>query len=331
DPDIILCRSDRSLGEELRGKISLFCNVPLEAVIEATDVSTIYEVPLMFERQGLDELVLMMLRQRSPRKDLSSWRAMVEKVRNPRHQVTIAVAGKYVELKDAYKSIGEALLHGGLANDARVTVKYLDVEDKHLETALAEADGILVPGGFGDRGVEGKISVTRFAREKKIPFFGICLGMQCAVIDFARNVLGHANAHSTEFAPKTSHPVICLMEDQKSVTQKGGTMRLGVYPCRLRHDSLAYQAYRRDTILERHRHRYELNNRYRKPLEKAGLRVAGEYAALKLGEIVELKDHPWFVAVQFHPELKSRPLHPHPLFRDFVSAALQKRLAHLRP
>jgi CTP synthase len=324
DPDIILCRADRALGDELRGKIALFCNVPVEAVIEATDVDTIYEVPLMFERQGLDELVLMILRQRSPRRDLSTWKAMVEKYRNPRQQVTIAVAGKYVELKDAYKSIGEALIHGGLAHGAKVTVKYLDVEDKHLEAQLQEADGILVPGGFGDRGVEGKIAVTRWAREKKVPFLGICLGMQCAVIDVARSLLGYSAAHSTEFAPKTSHPVISLMEEQKKVSQMGGTMRLGVYPCRVKSGSLAHQAYRRDTVYERHRHRYELNNKYRRALEKAGLRVTGEYPKWNLAEVVEYKDHPWFLAVQFHPELKSRPLHPHPLFRDFIGAALKR-------
>jgi CTP synthase len=323
DPDIILCRADRPLGEDLREKIGLFCNVPKEAVIEAVDAETIYEVPLLLEKQGLDELVLMMLRQRSPQKDLSDWRAMVEKIKNPQRQAVIAVAGKYVELKDAYKSIGEALVHGGLAQNARVTVKYIDVEDKHVEQTLSESDGILVPGGFGDRGVEGKIAVTKFARERRIPFFGICLGMQCAVIDVARHALGLKAAHSTEFAPRTPHPVIDMMEAQKRVSMKGGTMRLGVYPCALKKGSKAQGAYRRELIYERHRHRYELNNRYRKKLEKAGLRVTGEYARLKLGEVVEFQDHPWFVAVQYHPELKSRPLRPHPLFRDFVAAALK--------
>jgi len=323
DPDILVCRADRPLGEELRAKIGLFCNVPVEAVIEAIDVETIYEVPLMFERQGLDELVLMMLRQRSPRRDLADWKALVDRFHNPQREVTIAVAGKYVELKDAYKSIGEALLHGALANNARVIVKYVDVEEKHLENTLRQVDGILVPGGFGDRGVEGKIAVTRFARENKIPFFGICLGMQCVVIDVARHVLGHAAAHSTEFSPRTPHPVICLMEEQKGVTQKGGTMRLGVYPCEVKPGSLAHGAYRRASILERHRHRYELNNKYRQKLEKAGLKITGNYAKHNLAEIVEWKDHPWFVAVQFHPELQSRPLQPHPLFKEFISAALR--------
>ena len=324
DPDIILCRTDRPLGEDIREKIGLFCNVPKEAVIEAVDVSSIYEVPLVLERQGLDELVLMMLRQRSPTKDLSSWREMVEKIRNPQHQVTIGVAGKYVEMKDAYKSIGEALLHGGLAHNCKVIVKYLDVEDKTLESQLMQVDGILIPGGFGDRGVEGKIAVARFARERQIPFFGICLGMQCAVIEVARHLAKMPTAHSTEFAPKTAHPVICKMEEQKKITALGGTMRLGVYPCKLKADGLAHAAYRRETVGERHRHRYELNNKYRAALEKAGLRITGEYEKHHLAEVVEFKNHPWYVAVQYHPELKSRPLHPHPLFRAFVGAALRR-------
>ncbi|HMZ26054.1 MAG TPA: CTP synthase, partial [Elusimicrobiota bacterium] len=324
DPDIILCRTDRPLGEDIREKIGLFCNVPKEAVIEAVDVSSIYEVPLVLERQGLDELVLMMLRQRSPTKDLSSWREMVEKIRNPQHQVTIGVAGKYVEMKDAYKSIGEALLHGGLAHNCKVIVKYLDVEDKTLESQLMQVDGILIPGGFGDRGVEGKIAVARFARERQIPFFGICLGMQCAVIEVARHLAKMPTAHSTEFAPKTAHPVICKMEEQKKITALGGTMRLGVYPCKLKADGLAHAAYRRETVGERHRHRYELNNKYRAALEKAGLRITGEYEKHHLAEVVEFKNHPWYVAVQYHPELKSRPLHPPPLFRDFVGAALRR-------
>jgi CTP synthase len=266
----------------------------------------------------------MILQQRSRHKDLADWEAIVHKIKNPKRQVTIAVAGKYVELKDAYKSIGEALLHGGLAHDAKVVIKYIDVEDKHLESHLLQADGILVPGGFGDRGIEGKIGVAKFAREHKIPYFGICLGMQVAVIEIARSLLKHSSANSTEFAHKTPYPVICKMEEQKKITQMGGTMRLGVYPCKISAKSLAYQAYRRDLVMERHRHRYELNNKYRKALEKVGLRVVGEYPKLHLAEIVQYKDHPWFVAVQFHPELKSRPLHPHPLFRDFIGAALKR-------
>lgn len=324
EPDIIICRTDRPLGQDIREKIALFSSVPKDAVIEAVDVDTIYDVPLMFERQGLDELVLMLLRQRSPTKDLSSWKEMVEKIRNPLHHVTIGVAGKYVELKDAYKSIGEALLHGGLANNAKVVVKYLDVEDKTLEAQLLQVDGILIPGGFGDRGVEGKIAVAKFAREHQIPFFGICLGMQCAVIDVARHLAKMPKAHSTEFAPKTPFPVVDLMLEQKKITQMGGSMRLGVYPCRLKSGSLAHKAYGRELVHERHRHRYELNNKYRKALEKAGLRVVGEYPRLHLAEAVELKNHPWYVAVQYHPELKSRPLHPHPLFKSFIAAALHR-------
>ena len=324
EPDIIICRTDRPLGQDIREKIALFSSVPKDAVIEAVDVDTIYDVPLMFERQGLDELVLMLLRQRSPAKDLASWKEMVEKIRNPLHHVTIGVAGKYVELKDAYKSIGEALLHGGLANSAKVVVKYLDVEDKTLEAQLLQVDGILIPGGFGDRGVEGKISVAKFAREHQIPFFGICLGMQCAVIDVARHLAKMPKAHSTEFAPKTPFPVVDLMLGQKKITQMGGSMRLGVYPCRLKPGSLAQKAYGKELVQERHRHRYELNNKYRKALEKAGLRVVGEYPRLHLAEAVEFKNHPWYVAVQYHPELKSRPLHPHPLFKAFIAAALQR-------
>jgi CTP synthase len=327
DPDVILCRSDRPLGAEIRGKIALFCNVKPEAVIEATDADTIYEVPLAFERQGLDELVLMLLRQTSRHKEMKEWEAMVEKIRNPAQEVTIAVAGKYIEIKDAYKSIGEALLHAGLANDARVRVRYVDAEDRNLENALMQADGILVPGGFGDRGIEGKIAAARFAREKKVPYFGICLGMQVAVIEAARSLLGRKVAHSTEFAPRTPDPVICLMEEQKAVKQKGGTMRLGAYPCALKSGTHAHRAYKREMVLERHRHRFEMNNKYRKAFEKVGLRVTGEYKKLLLPEIVELKGHPWFVGVQFHPELKSRPLHPHPLFVDFVGAALR----HMSP
>jgi len=324
EPDIIVCRSDRPLGDELRAKIALFSSVSKEAVIEAVDANSIYDVPVLFEKQGLDELVLMLLRQRSPTKDLSAWNAMVEKIHNPQHQVTIGVTGKYVDLKDAYKSISEALLHGGLANNTRVIVKYIDVEDKNLEAQLMQMDGILIPGGFGDRGVEGKIAVARFARERRIPFFGICLGMQCAVIEVARHLAKMPKAHSTEFAPRTPHPVVCKMEEQKNVVNLGGTMRLGVYPCRVASGALARRAYGHEMISERHRHRFELNNKYRPALEKAGLRVVGENPKHRLAEIVEFKDHPWYMAVQFHPELKSRPLRPHPLFREFVAAALRR-------
>ncbi len=323
DPDIIVCRTERPLGDDLRAKISLFCSVPLDAVIEARDVSTIYEVALAFEREGMDELALMQLRQRSHRQGMEEWSQMVDKIKTPKKRVTIALAGKYVELKDAYKSVVEALLHGGIVNDARVNIKYLDVETQDLERELAEVQGILVPGGFGDRGIEGKIAVVRYARENNVPYLGLCLGMQCAVIEFARNVAGLKNANSTEFNPKTSHPVIDVMAEQRGVHRKGGTMRLGVYPCRLKPGTLAASLYGKQLVEERHRHRYEFNPKFRKNLEARGLKVSGEYTERRLAEIVEVANHPFFIGVQFHPEFKSRPTRPHPLFRGFITAALE--------
>lgn len=322
DPDIIVCRSERPLDEDIRAKIALFCSVPPEAVIEARDVASIYEVALAFEREGLDELALMQLRQRSQRHGMHEWAEMVEKIKNPRRKVTVALAGKYVELKDAYKSVVEALLHGGIANDARVQIKYLDVESPDLEQELAEVQGILVPGGFGDRGVEGKISVVQYARERNIPYLGLCLGMQVAVIEYARNVCNLKNANSTEFNAKTTHPVIDILAEQKDVTDKGGTMRLGVYTCKLKVGSQAAALYGKAQVDERHRHRFEFNPKYRRSIESHGLKVSGEYAEKHLAEIVELPTHPFFVGVQFHPEFKSRPLRPHPLFRGFIAAAL---------
>jgi CTP synthase len=322
EPDIIVCRAERPLEEELRQKISLFCSVPVDNVIEARDVPTIYEVPLAFEREGLDELALMQLRQRSHRQGMEDWAEMVEKIKNPRKRVAVALAGKYVELKDAYKSVVEALMHGGIANDARVQIKYVDVESPELERELSEVQGILVPGGFGDRGIEGKISVVQYARERNIPFLGLCLGMQVAVIEFARHVCQMKNAHSTEFNPKTTHPVIDFLPDQRSIHKKGGTMRLGIYPCRLKAGSMAATLYGKPQVDERHRHRYELNPRFRRQLEARGLRISGEYAERHLAEIVELPTHPFFIAVQFHPEFKSRPLRAHPLFKGFIAAAL---------
>jgi CTP synthase len=330
EPDIIVCRTERPLDEEIRAKISLFCSVPVDAVIEARDVPTIYEVPLVFEREGLDELALMQLRQRSHRQGMEEWAQMVDKIKTPRKRVTVALAGKYVELKDAYKSVVEALLHGGIVNDCRVHIKYLDVETQDLERELAEVQGILVPGGFGDRGVEGKISVVRFARENNVPYLGLCLGMQVAVIEYARNVCNMKNAHSTEFNPKTTHPVIDVMPEQRAVHRKGGTMRLGVYPCKIKPGSLAGTLYGKPLVTERHRHRYEFNPKYRKLIESKGLQVSGEFVDRRLAEIVELPSHPFFVAVQFHPELKSRPMHPHPLFRGFISAALDFKSQHTR-
>ena len=330
EPDIIVCRTDRPLEDDLRAKISLFCSVPLDAVIEARDVPSIYEVPLAFEREGIDELALMQLRQRSHRQGMEEWSQMVDKIKTPRKRVTVALAGKYVELKDAYKSVVEALLHGGISNDCRVFIKYLDVETPDLERELADVQGILVPGGFGDRGIEGKISVIRYARERNVPYLGLCLGMQCAVIEFARNVCGMKNANSTEFNAKTSHPVIDVMAEQRTVHRKGGTMRLGVYPCRIKPGSLAATLYGKPQVEERHRHRYEFNPKFRKNLEGRGLRVTGEYTERRLAEIIELPNHPFFIAVQFHPEFKSRPTRAHPLFRGFIAAALEFKSQHSR-
>jgi CTP synthase len=327
EPSILICRMEKNLTNDIREKLALFCNVEPRAVIDEKDVgSSIYEVPLLLQAQKLDDLILEYLHLTPPKQhDLKAWEAMVYNCRYPKKNVTIAVAGKYTELKDAYKSIWEALKHGGAANAAGVEIEYVDVEKDNLEDELAKVDGILVPGGFGDRGVEGKVNVISYARKNKIPFFGICLGMQCAVIEFARNVCGWTDAHSTEFNPKTKYPVIDMMAEQKKIDQKGGTMRLGVYPCRLEEGTIARKAYKKDLIMERHRHRFEFNNRYRSQMAKKGLTIAGENPDRKLVEIVELKDHPWFVGVQFHPEFQSRPIRPHPLFRDFITATLKYR------
>ncbi|KXG74428.1 CTP synthase [Fervidicola ferrireducens] len=329
-PDIIVCRTEKRLPRELKEKIALFCNVEPEAVIQNYDVKSIYEVPLVLKKEGLDEVVAKKLGFDGRKADLSEWEAMVEKVKNPSKKVNIALVGKYVELHDAYLSVAEALCHGGIANDARVDIKWVHSEELEsdgvkIEEALSDVDGILVPGGFGDRGIEGKIKAIKYAREKKIPFFGICLGMQCAVIEFARNVCGLEGAHSTEFKPSTPYPVIDLLPEQKNVKDKGGTMRLGRYPCRLVPGTKAREAYGEEMIDERHRHRYEFNNEYRDILEKFGMVIAGHSPDGRLVEIIEIKDHPWFVGVQFHPEFKSRPNRPHPLFRDFVKAALRHK------
>ncbi len=338
EPQVIVCRTEKPLSEESRKKIALFCNVREESVIEERDVAvSIYEVPLTFNREKLDRLILKLLSLKVTKNDLREWKETIGRINKPQGTVTIAVAGKYTQLKDAYKSIWEALNHGGIANRVKTKIKYVDVEKKDLEDELRDADGILIPGGFGDRGIEGKINTVRYAREKKIPFLGICLGMQCAVIEFARNVCGMKGANSTEFNPKTPYPVIDLLAEQKKVKNKGGTMRLGAYPCKVKKGSLAYHSYKKDLVFERHRHRYELNNKFRKIYESHGLRISGEYEkkclvkkrapmlhrSLRLAEIVELKNHPWFVAVQFHPEFKSRPLRAHPLFREFIKSAIK--------
>ncbi|MFA6028999.1 MAG: CTP synthase [Elusimicrobiota bacterium] len=324
NPDIIICRTEKPISDELKAKIALFCSVHREGVVEAPDAQTIYEVPVLFQRQGLDEQVLMLLRQRAHGRDFEGWAKMVERITHPRHEVTIALAGKYTAVKDAYKSVHEALVHGGAAHDTRVHVRYLDTSAADLEQGLEGVHGILVPGGFGDRGIEGKLNVIRHARENGIPFFGLCLGLQLAVIEFTRNVLKLGGANSTEFDPKTRYPVIDLLPEQKAVKDKGASMRLGSYSCAVKKGSLAWKAYKSLQIDERHRHRFEFNNRFRKLVEDAGLLVTGTHAPKNLVEIVELKGHPWFLAVQSHPEFKSRPEAPHPLFADFVGAALRR-------
>ena len=330
-PDILICRTERSLTHEQRAKIALFCNVPIEAVIEEKDKTfSVYEVPLSLVEHGLDALIVRKLGLKTCEPDLSDWRELLHRLRNPQHEITIAVVGKYCEHRDAYKSIYEALDHGGIAHCARVRVQRIhsqQIEREGAEGVLSGVDGILVPGGFGERGIEGKIEAIRFARQQAVPLLGICLGMQCAVIEFARNVLGLAGAHSTEFDSSTPHPVICLLDEQRNVTDKGGTMRLGAHRAVLAPDSRAAECYGTTEISERHRHRYEFNNAYRQQFAAAGMRIAGTSPDGVLVEIVELVDHPWFVAVQFHPEFKSQPIRPHPLFAGFVGAALRQHLA----
>ncbi len=325
-PDFLLCRSDRKLHKSLKEKIALFCNVRTERVIEAIDVSTIYEVPLRFAAQGLDELVVRQLHLNTPPPNLDSLKTKVEKIKKPSRKITIAICGKYVKLKDAYKSIAEAFVHAGVVNDARVNLKWVDseeVEKEGPEKFFSDVCGILIPGGFGDRGIEGKLAAIRYAREQKIPFFGICLGLQCAVIEFARNVCHLKDANSLEFNPHTPHPVIHIMEDQKTVKEMGGTMRLGAYPCVINKGTRAHRIYGRTLIHERHRHRYEVNNAYRRVLQEKGMVLSGLSPDGNLVEMIELKDHPYFVGCQFHPELKSRIERPHPLFVSFVKAALE--------
>jgi CTP synthase len=326
-PDVILCRSEKPLSEEIKAKISLFCNVEVQAVFEALDAKSIYEVPILFHLQGLDDFLVKKLKLRAAaHANMTQWARFVQQVYHPQREVEIAIAGKYVELHDAYKSIIESFIHAGVANRAKVKLRWVDseeVEHKGPGAMLKGVSGVLVPGGFGDRGIEGKIEVIRYAREKKIPFFGICLGMQCAVIEFSRHVLGLSQANSGEFNPKTPDEVISMMEDQLKIRDMGGTMRLGSYPCKVEKGTKAFQAYKQGLIHERHRHRYEFNNAYRDRAKAKGMRLSGLSPDGNLVEMVELVNHPWFVGVQFHPELKSRPLNPHPLFRDFVKAAVK--------
>ncbi|MBF0484617.1 MAG: CTP synthase [Candidatus Omnitrophica bacterium] len=327
-PDILLCRMEQHMTKEQRDKISLFCNVERDSVVEALDVKCIYEVPLLFKKEGLDDLILKKLHIKREDKELKNWQDnVVNRVKHPKHEVKICVVGKYVALQDAYKSIYEALVHGGVANFAKVNIVRIDSE--HLETEdvkekLEGADGILIPGGFGDRGIEGKIMAVKYARENHIPYFGICLGMQVATIEFARHVLKMSDANSTEFNKETGHPVISLLEEQKEVKNMGATMRLGAYACKLDKHSKSYKAYGKEEISERHRHRYEFNNEYRNKFEDKGMKFTGLHQAQDLVEIVELADHPWFVGCQFHPEFKSKPDAAHPLFKDFIKAAVEK-------
>lgn len=326
-PDILLCRTDRLIPRDLKAKIALFCNISEKAVITAKDVSSIYEVPLVLRSEGLDTIITQMLGLPQTEADLSAWETIVRKVKEPTAGVTIAVVGKYLELKDSYKSLTEAIIHGGIANDCQVRIKAVDAETVACDGPkdhLHDVAGILVPGGFGNRGVEGKIAAIAFAREERIPFFGICLGMQCAVIEFARHVCGLQGANSREFDPNSPHPVIDLMPEQRGITSLGGTMRLGAYPCRIVAPSVAYQAYGTTEISERHRHRYEVNNDYRDILERHGMRLSGSSPDNTLVEMIEIPDHPWFVGGQFHPEFKSCPKRPHPLFREFIKASLAR-------
>ncbi len=330
--DILLCRTEKPFSDSVRNKIAQFCNVAPEAVIQALDVTDVYEVPLIFNQQHLDATILKLLDLERSSQDLKAWRSkVVERALHPQRRVRIAVVGKYIQLQDAYKSIYEALRHGGLAHDAAVEVTRVDSEHIEREGAaalLGDVQGILIPGGFGHRGIEGKLEAIRYARERHVPFLGICLGMQCAVIEFARNVCGLREANSTEFNLKSPHPVISLLEEQQGVMSKGGTMRLGASRCHLKKGTKAFAAYRQEEVDERHRHRYEVNNRYRGQFTDAGLLVSGTYDPGDLVELIELKEHPWFVAGQFHPEFKSRPLEPHPLFRAFVEAALKHGTQH---
>jgi CTP synthase len=328
-PDILLCRTEQSLSKSLKEKIALFCNVDVESVITAMDVKSIYEVPLSLEKEGLPRIIVSKLGLSVEALNLEPWEKIVQILKKPRSgEVDIGVIGKYVDLKDSYKSLMEALIHGGIGNEMAVNIHWVDAET--LENGadpsiLKSHNGILVPGGFGERGIEGKIRAVQFARENKVPFFGICLGMHCAVIEFARSVARLKNANSSEFSSSSSDPIIDLLPDQDAAGDKGGTMRLGEYPCQLRKKSNAYEAYRTREIYERHRHRYEFNNRYRIQLEEAGLKFSGLSPSGNLVEIVELEDHPWFLAGQFHPEFKSSPMEPHPLFKAFIAHSYQYR------
>ena len=327
-PDIIVCRSEKELSDDIKNKIGLFCNVDGRSVIQNLDAEHLYEVPLMLHSEGLDNLVCEKLHLGCKDIDNSQWIDMVHRIKNLEKEVTIALVGKYVELHDAYISVVEELSHGGLTNNANVNIKWINAEElekQDVNEVLSGVDGVLVPGGFGDRGVEGKIEAIRWARENKVPFLGICLGMQCAVIEFARNVVGLEGAHSSELSSDTKYPVIDIMPEQKDIEDLGGTMRLGLYPCKLDKETKAYDSYKDEVIYERHRHRYEFNNEYRLQITEMGMKISGTSPDGRLVEIVEIEEHPWFVAAQFHPELKSRPNRPHPLFEGFIEASLNHK------
>ncbi|HPT70400.1 MAG TPA: CTP synthase [Syntrophomonas sp.] len=327
-PDILVCRTEKDLSQDIKAKLALFCDVDREAVIQLKDASSIYEVPLMLAQEGFDREVVKRLGLECGEADLAEWEEMVQRVRNLDKKVTIALVGKYVELPDAYLSVVESLKHAGFQYNTEIIIKWIDAEDiekEGPEKMLQDADGILVPGGFGERGIEGKIATTGYARKNKVPILGICLGMQCAVIEFARSICGLAGANSIEFAPDTVHPVVHLMLEQERIQNKGGTMRLGVYPCHLLPETKSLAAYGQDLINERHRHRYEINNDYREILEQNGMKISGLSPDGSLVEMIEITDHPWFVACQFHPELKSRPNRPHPLFLGLIKASLDRK------
>lgn len=324
-PNVIVCRTEHPLAEDLKRKIGLFCDIDANAVVECRDASTLYEVPLMLREEGLDEIVVNHLKLKTEQPDMREWEELVKRVKSLHKKTEIAIVGKYVALHDAYLSIVESLEHAGIASDSEVKIRWLhadELTDENVEEQLQGVHGILVPGGFGDRGIEGKITAIKYAREKKIPFFGICLGMQVAVIEYARNVAGLPGANSSEINSSTPYPVIDLLPDQKDIEDMGGTMRLGLYPCKLKSETLAAREYGDELVYERHRHRYEFNNEYRETIESAGLTISGTSPDGRLVEMVEMADHPWFLAVQFHPEFTSRPNRPQPLFRGFVQAAL---------
>ena len=324
--DILVCRTEAPITSEIRQKLSLFCNVPVRSVIEECDVETsIYELPLALKSENLDDIVVEHLGLKAPDSDMKDWHRIVRRLKAPRYKVEIGVVGKYIELQDAYKSVYESITHAGIANDASVRIIRLDAEEieDNPEKHLGTLDGILIPGGFGDRGTAGKIAAAKFARESKTPYLGLCLGMQIAVIEFARNVAGLKDANSSEFDPKTPHPVVSLMEEQKKLTTKGGTMRLGAYSCKLQKGSLSSKAYRQEVVYERHRHRFEFNNAYSDELKSKGLNIGGINPDNDLVEIIEIADHPFFIGAQFHPEFKSKPNQPHPLFSGLIAASLE--------